>query len=144
MWSKRGAFCGKLKKSSADWRAALRVNTREENLHHIGASQRLPPSSPFVRVKGNSSLLVKVPKPLSVDVLANHRRGRATGTQNKKAEGFSALNYANCLILLAPRPGLEPGTYGLTVALKDVLYSSRFSLVLGNLLILIGYEYYIT
>jgi hypothetical protein len=48
------------------------------------------------------------------------------------------------LILLAPRPGLEPGTYGLTVALKDVLYSSRFSLVLGNLLILIGYEYYIT
>ena len=48
------------------------------------------------------------------------------------------------LILLAPRPGLEPGTYGLTVALKDVLYSSRFSLVLGNLLILIGYEYYTT
>ena len=50
----------------------------------------------------------------------------------------------NLLILLAPRPGLEPGTYGLTVGLKDVLYSSRFSLVLGNLLILIGYEYYIT
>ena len=48
------------------------------------------------------------------------------------------------LILLAPRPGLEPGTYGLTVALKDVLNSSRFSLIFCNLLILIRYKYYMT
>ena len=48
------------------------------------------------------------------------------------------------LILLAPRPGLEPGTYGLTVALKDVLNSSRFSLIFINLLILCENKYYIT
>jgi len=45
---------------------------------------------------------------------------------------------------LAPRRGLEPGTYGLTVALKDVLNSSRFSLIFGNLLNLIGYKHYMT
>ena len=67
---------------------------------------------------------------------------------NKKAREFGLIFNRNLLILigivLAPRPGLEPGTYGLTVALKDVLNSSRFSLVIGNLLILIGYEYYTT
>jgi len=50
----------------------------------------------------------------------------------------------HCLSNLAPRPGLEPGTYGLTVAHKDVLNSSRFSLIFGNLLILIRYKYYMT
>ena len=67
---------------------------------------------------------------------------------NKKARLIGLIFIRNSLILidilLAPRPGLEPGTYGLTVALKDVLNSSRFSLIFINLLILCENKYYMT